>query len=153
MSDGSRPVAHYVFNFSDGGARQASALLQAKLWGVGPDERHRDALAPGDLALIYVPAPEAEFIGRVELATAVREWTPAEAAAYPGDSRSGVMLAAVEEWHRGVSMRAVVQRIDPAGSNPLVQENAAAGFASGVVLITGAEYEAAVALSRERRRT
>jgi hypothetical protein len=47
-------------------------LLQAKMWGVSRHERHRDALAPGDLALIYLPAPEAEFIGR-ELASAVRD--------------------------------------------------------------------------------
>ena len=50
-------------------------------------------------------------------------------------------------------MEAVVQRIDPTGSNPLVQANAAAGFRSDVVRITGDEYEATVALSREARGT
>jgi hypothetical protein len=79
-------MAHYLFNFSDGDRGQATGLLRAKMWGVGRNERHRDALAPGDLALIYLSAPEAEFIGRAELATAVHEWTPSEAAAYPGDS-------------------------------------------------------------------
>ena len=44
-------------------------------------------------------------------------------------------------------MKAVVQRIDPAGSNPFVQRNAARGFPLGVVQITADEYEAAVALS------
>jgi hypothetical protein len=46
-------------------------------------------------------------------------------------------------------MDAVVRRIDPTGSNPYVQENAASGFQSDVVQITAEEYEAAVALSRE----
>jgi hypothetical protein len=85
-------MAHYLFNFSDGDRQHATGLLQAEMWGVGRHERHRDALAPGDLALIYLPAPEAEFIGRAELATAVHDWTPAEAEAYPGDSPSGVLL-------------------------------------------------------------
>jgi hypothetical protein len=128
-------------------------LLQAKMWGVGRHERHRDALAPGDLALIYLPAPEAEFIGRAKLATAVHDWTPSEAEAYPGDSASGVVLSHVEEWDPAVPMDTVVQRIDPTASNPLVQANAAAGFRTGVVRITADEYEAAFALSREARGT
>jgi hypothetical protein len=144
-------MAHYLFNFSGGDRRQATALLRAKMWGVGRNERHRDALAPGDLALIYLSAPEAEFIGRAELATAVHEWTPSEAAAYPGDSASGVLLAHVDEWDPAVPMNTVVQRIDPTGSNPLVQANAAVGFRMGVVLITRDEYENALALSREAR--
>jgi hypothetical protein len=123
------------------------------MWAVGRDERHRDALAHGDLALIYLPAPEAEFIGRAALATAVHDWTPSEAAGYPGDSPSGVLLSQVEEWDPAVPMDAVVQRIDPTASNPLVQANAAAGFRTGVVRITADEYEAALALSREARRT
>lgn len=119
------------------------------MWAVGRDERHRDALVPGDLALIYLPASEAEFIGRAELATAVHDWTPSEA--YPGDSPSGVLLSHVEEWDPAVPMDTVVQRIDPAASNPLVQANAAAGFRTGVVRITEDEYETALALSREAR--
>jgi hypothetical protein len=144
-------IAHYLFNFSGGDRRQAIALLRAKMWGIGHKERHRDALAPGDLALIYLSAPEGEFIGRTELATAVHEWTPSEAAAYPGDSASGVVLAHVDEWDPAVPMDTVVQRIDPTGSNPLVQANAAVGFRTGVVLITRDEYENALALSRETR--
>jgi hypothetical protein len=120
------------------------------MWAVGRRERYRDVLAPGDLALIYVPAPEAEFIGRAELATAVHDWTPSEAAAYPGDSLSGVLLIHVEEWNPAVPMTAVVQRIDPTASNPYVQSNAAVGFRTDVVRITGDEYEAALALSRAR---
>jgi hypothetical protein len=146
-------MAYYLFNFSDGDRHQAALLLHAKMWGVGRPERYRDALAPGDLALIYLSAPEAEFIGRAELATAVRDWIPSEAEAYPGDSPSGVLLSHVEKWDPPVPMDTVVQRIDPTASNPHVQANAAAGFRMGVVRITGDEYETALALSREARRT
>lgn len=146
-------IAHYLFTFSGGDRQQATVLLRAKMWGVGRDERHRDALAPGDLAVIYLPAPEAEFIGRAQLATAVHDWTPSEADAYPGDSPSGVLLSHVEEWDPAVSMESVVRRIDPTASNPLVQTNATAGFRMAVVRITEAEYEKTLALSREARGT
>jgi hypothetical protein len=144
-------MAHYLFNFSDGDREQAATLLRVKMWGVGRHERYRDALTPGDLALIYVPAPEAEFIGRAELATAVHDWTPSEAEAYPGDSPSGVLLSHVEEWDPALSMDPVVERIDPTASNPLVQANAAVGFRLGIVRITDDEYENALALSRDAR--
>jgi hypothetical protein len=144
-------VAHYLFNASGGDGREARALLRAKMWGVDRNERHCDALGPGDLALIYVSAPVGEFIGRAELATAVHDWTPAEAAAYPGDAASGVLLAQGEEWDPAVSMETVVQRIDPTRSNPIVQANAAIGFPTGVVLITAGEYEQAVSLGGEAR--
>jgi hypothetical protein len=144
-------MAHYLFNFTDGDRQRASAFLRAKTWEVRRDERYGEALAPGDLALIYVSSAEAEFIGRAELATAVHDWTPAESQAYRGDSSSGVTLCNVEEWDPGVPMDAVARRIDPAASNPLVQANARDGFQSSVVRITAAEYENAVAVSRERR--
>jgi hypothetical protein len=48
-------------------------------------------------------------------------------------------------------METAVQRIDPTGSNPLVQANAAAGFRYAVVRISDNEYEATVALSCEAR--
>jgi hypothetical protein len=144
-------MAHYVFNFSDGDRQKAIDLLHANMWGVRRDERNGDALAPGDLILIYLPAPEAEFIGCAELATAVHDWTPSEHEAYRGDSSSGVLLSHVDEWHPAVPMDAVVRRIDPAASNPLVQANATAGFQRSVVRISAAEYENAVALSREAR--
>jgi hypothetical protein len=147
-------MAHWLFNFSDGDREQATALLRAKMWGVGPhDKGHPDALAAGDLVLIYLAAPEREFIGRAELATAVHDWTPSEADAYPGESPSGVLLSRVEEWGPAVPMDTVVQRIDPTGSQPLVQANAAAGFRYAVVRIDDDEYEATVALSREARGT
>ena len=138
-------MSYYVFNFS-GDRVEAAALLRAKMWGMGGEEQHRDELAPGDRALIYV-ALERAFIGRAAVASAVHHWTRSEADAYPGVSRNGVVLSEVDEWDRVVSMDAVVQRIDPTASNPLVQANAAAGFRMALVQITGDEYEAALALS------
>ena len=146
-------MAHWLFNFSDGDREQATELLRAKMWRVRRDERWGEALAPGDLALIYLSAPDAEFIGQAELATAVHDWTPTEAEVYPGQSPSGVLLSHVEEWDPAVPMETVVQRIDPTASNPLVQANAAAGFRYGLVRITDDEYEATVALSREAQGT
>ena len=140
-------MAHYVFTTSTGDAGMAAALMRAKLWAVAPDEPHGAELAPGDLALIYV-ATERTFVGRAEVATPVHDWTPLEAAAYPGDAAGGVVLSAVEVWEAAVSMDSVVQRIDPTGSNPLVQENASGGFRTGVVRITEDEYEAALGLGR-----
>jgi hypothetical protein len=146
-------MAHFLFNFSDTNRQHAIALLRAKMWGVGLSEVHRDELAPGDLVLIYLAAPNAQIVGRAEVATPVHDWTPSEAGAYPGDSVSGVLLSHVEEWDPAVQMDAVVQRIDPTGSNPLVQANAATGFPLGVVAITRDEYEAALAVRRETRGT
>jgi hypothetical protein len=143
-------VAHYLFNFSDGVREHVAPLLDAKMWGIGGDERHREELAPGDVALIYVATP-GEFIGRAELATAVHEWTPSEAKDFPGDSPSGVLLSDVERWDPAVPMESVVARIDPTASNPLVQANATLGFQLGVIGITADEYKAALALSREAR--
>jgi hypothetical protein len=149
-------VGHYLFNFSrrhaaKGGSlrEQAAASLRVKVWGVDADEPHRDALAAGDLILIYLAEPERAFIGRAELGSAVREWTPSEAQMYRGDSTSGVMLAQVEEWDPPVPMNAVLPRLDPAGSNPYVQANTKAGFRTGVVRITAHEYETVLAVRVE----
>ena len=144
---GLREVAHYIFNFVRGDAAEGSALreqavgfLRLRMWGIGTDERHGNALAAGDLILIYLGAPEREFIGRVELASAAHDWTPSEAQVYPGDSASGVVLAQVEEWDPPVPMDIVLSQIDPA-------ENAKADFAAGVVRITATEYETALAVA------
>jgi hypothetical protein len=112
------------------------------MWGVGGDEPHRNALAPGDLILIYLGAPEREFIGRAELASEVHDWTPSEAQMYPGDSTSGVVLAWVEEWDPPVSMNTVLAQID--------SPEAKADFQAGVVLITPGEYDTALAVAAGR---
>jgi hypothetical protein len=105
-------VAHYLFNFVKEDAakgpallEQAAGFLRVGMWGIDADEPHRNALASGDLILIYLGAPEREFIGRAELASAVHDWTPSEAQVYPGDSPSGVLLAQVEEWDPPVPMK------------------------------------------------
>jgi hypothetical protein len=113
------------------------------MWGIDVDEPHSSALAPGDLILIYTGAPEREFIGHAELASAVCDWTPSEARVYPGDSPGGVLLAQVEEWDPPVPMSTVLAQIDPA-------ENAKADFEAGVVRITAGEYETALAVAAGR---
>jgi hypothetical protein len=142
-------VAHYLFNFvrvdaAPGPAvrEEATGFLRVRMWGIDADEPHRSALAAGDLTLIYLAAPERTFIGRAELASAARDWTPSEAQAYPGDAPRGVLLAQVEEWDPPVPMSAVLSQIDPA-------ENAKADFEAGVVRITATEYETALAVAAE----
>jgi hypothetical protein len=152
-------VGHYLFNFSERHAakagsirEQAAASLRVKLWGVDADEPHRDALAPGDLVLIYLAEPDRAFIGRAELGSSAREWTPSEGQMYLGDSAGGVTFAQVEEWDPPVPMSAVLPPIDPTGSNPYVQANAKAGFRTGVVRITAHEYETVLAVRLETHR-
>src|ERR671925_1256704 len=143
-------VAHYLFNFVKGDSakepalrEQATGFLRVRMWGIDADERHRDALAAGDLVLVYLGAPERKFIGRAELASAVHDWTPSEAQVYPGDSPDGVLLAWVEEWDPPVPMSTVLSQIDPA-------ENARADFEAGVVRVTLSEYETALAVAAAR---
>lgn len=143
-------MAHYLFNFTAGEApkgpalgEQAAGFLRVGMWGIDADEPHSNALAPGDVVLIYLGAPERAFIGQAELASAVRDWTPSEARVYPGDSPSGVLLAQVEEWDPPVSMNAVLSQMDPA-------ENAKADFHAAVVRITANEYETALAVAAGR---
>ena len=143
-------MKHFVLNSSEGNREQAASFLRAKRWALGRDERHCAALAPGDLVLIHVAKPRCEFIGRAELATAFRDWTPFESGA-SADGRAGVLLADVEEWPRAVPLDVVVHRIDPTASNPYVQQNAA-GFRSSIVLITAEEYATVVTLSHETRK-
>jgi len=141
-------MAHYIFNVSTGDEDAAVARLEAQMWGIGAHERHRDALTPGDLALIYMAGSDGGFIGRAELATGAHEWTQSEAQAYPGNSSGGVLLSEVERWARAVPMATVAARVDPTASNPLVQANARAGYRTALVRITAAEYEAAMAARR-----
>ena len=143
-------VAHYLFNLVRGDAANGPALhelaagfLGVSMWGIDAEEAHGHALAPGDQILIYLGAPERVFIGRAELASAVHDWTPSEAQAYPGDSARGVLLAQVEEWDPPVSMRTVLSRIGPS-------EKAKADFQAGVVRITANEYETTVAVATAR---
>jgi hypothetical protein len=143
-------MAHYLFNVVNADAATGTALreqtvgsLRVRMWGIDADEPHRDALAPADLVLLYLGAPDREFIGRAELASVVHDWTPSEARVFPGDSPGGVLLAEVEEWDPPVPMNTVLSQIDPA-------ENAKADFQAGVVRITANEYETALAVAARR---
>jgi hypothetical protein len=140
-------VAHYIFNFVGGDPaprpalrEEATGFLRVKMWGIDADEPHRNALAAGDLILVYLGAPKRKFVGRAELASAVHDWTPSEAQLYPADSPGGVLLAQVEEWDPPVPMSAVLSQINPAG-------NARADLEAGVVRITANEYETALAVA------
>jgi hypothetical protein len=142
-------VAHYLFNFVRGDAaslpalrEEATGFLRVRMWGIDADEPHRNALAAGDLILVYLAAPERKFIGRAELASAVHDWTPSEAQVYPGDSAGGVLLAQVEEWDPPVQMSTVLSQIR--------SETARAEFEAGVVRITANEYETALAVAAAR---
>jgi hypothetical protein len=142
-------VAHYLFNFVAREAppslqrEHAFAFLRAWMWGIDAEERHRNALAPGDLILAYLAAPDRTFIGRAEVASAAHDWTPPEARVCPGDSPGGVLLARVEEWDPPVPMHLVLAQIDRRG-------NARADFEEGVVRITAHEYETALAVAAGR---
>jgi hypothetical protein len=117
---------------------------------VGREERHRDALARGDLVLIFVAATS-EFVGQAKLGTAFLDPLPVDPSA-SSQAVSGVVLADAVAWTGGVTLAAAVQRIDPRGSNPYVQANAA-GFRSGVVQITAEEYDIVLSLHDEARST
>lgn len=143
-------MKYFIFNLVDGDRERAASFLNARRWVVGHDERHRDALSGGDLALVFV-AVTSEFVGRAKLETAFLDSMPVDPAA-SSLARSGVLLADGDAWTSGVPLAAAVQRIDPMGSNPYVQANAA-GFRSGVVQITAEEYDQVLSLHDEARST
>ena len=136
-------MQHFIFNLTDGDRERARSFLHARKWIVGREERHRDRLAPGDIALIFV-ALTREFVGRAEIETTFLDpmlLDPANS----GPAVSGVLLGGVEDWTSAVPLHAAVQRIDPNGSNRYVQANAA-GFPRGVMQITAGEYDIVMSL-------
>ena len=137
-------MQHFIFNLADGDRERAKSFLYAKRWVVSRDERHRDALAPGDLALVFV-ALTREFVGRAEIKTTFLDPMPTDPAT-SGTALSGVLLGDVEAWTSGVPLDVAVQRIDPKGSNPYVQANAA-GFRAGVVQITVVRHRGVAAIA------
>jgi hypothetical protein len=137
-------VAYYIFHLTDIDTmdlrplgERANDFLRAGMWGIDIDDRHREALGEGDVALMYLGAPVRQFVARAEVASRAHEWTPVEARRYPGDSLGGVLLSQVEGWDPPVAMSAVLPQIDPA-------ENAKADFGAGVVRITSGEFETAI---------
>ncbi len=142
-------MTHYIFNVvkpdsAEGRSprEQAVELIRLKMWGVHADEPHCNALASGDLVLIYLGAPEREFIGLAQVASAVHEWTASEAQVNAGDSATGVLLAQVETWDPPVPMSAVLSQIE--------SPEARADFETGVARITAGEYETALAVAGRR---
>jgi hypothetical protein len=99
-------MRYFIFNLANGDRERAKSFLHAKRWVVGRDERHRDALAPGDLALVFV-ALTREFVGRAELKTAFLDPMPSDPAA-SGPAASGVLLGDVEDWTSGAVLSRIV---------------------------------------------
>jgi len=139
-------MQHFIFTLADGNRERAASFLRAKKWVVGRDERHRGALAPGDLVLVFVGLTR-EFVGRAELESTFLDPMPSDLVT-SGPAVSGVLLGDVEQWPSGVPLDVAVQRIDPTASNPYVQANAT-GFRAGVVQITVKEYDTVLALHDE----
>jgi len=140
-------MAFYIFNFSasqvaDTRAHREQAIerLRAGAWDIDPNTPHRDALSCGDLALIYVAAPDSVFIGCARLDSAVQELTGDHAGLRPG-----VLLSDIEEWDPPVRMETVLGRIGPS-------DKAKAEFTVDVVRITPHEYETAVTVAAEHRK-
>jgi hypothetical protein len=140
-------LSHYLFNFSRKGAakgktlrEQAAELLQVRMWGIGAKTPNRLSLAPGDRVLIYVGAPEYEFIGHAQIGSGTHEWTPQEAAQYPGTFEGGVIFGEAEVWSHPVPMKSVLPQLVLKETNPNAQ------FFSGVVRVTTGDYEAVVAV-------
>ena len=139
-------MQHFIFTLADGNRERAASFLRAKKWVVGRDERHRGALAPGDLVLVFVGLTR-EFVGRAELESTFLDPMPSDLVT-SGPAVSGVLLGDVEQWPSGAPLDVAVQRIDPTASNPYVQANAT-GFRAGVVQITVKEYDTVLALHDE----
>jgi len=118
-------MGQYLFNLSKKGAakgqtlrEQASQLLALKMWGVGAKTPNRNSFTPGDRVLIYVGAPEFEFIGHAELASATRQWTPEEAGRYAGSFDGGVLFSQTQIWEHPVPMKTVLPELDLKETNP-----------------------------------
>jgi hypothetical protein len=140
-------MAHYLFNFAKKGAakgktlrEQAAELLDVRMWGIGAKAPNRASLASGDRIVIYVGAPEYEFIGHAELASAAHEWSPEEMVRYPGGFESGVTFTEAEAWPHPVPMKSVLPQL------ALKEKNPGARFFSGVIRITKEDYETVVAV-------
>jgi hypothetical protein len=141
-------MQHFIFNLAEGDRERAKSFLHARRWLVSREERHRDALAPGDLVLIFVTRT-GEFVGHAELESGFLDPMPSDPAT-SGPAQSGVLLRYAEKWASGVPLDLAVQTIDPKRANPYVQANAA-GFRAGVVQVTANEYDIVMSLRNRRR--
>lgn len=130
-------MAHYLLyvagEFGDESAlrEQVDARLRAGRWPLADGERHRDALAPGDRALIYIGAPLHEVVGCAVVTSAVQPWP---------NGGGVVLLSHIERWQPPAPMREVLARIDTSAG-------ARADFTAGVMRITSTEYTATLTLA------
>jgi hypothetical protein len=143
-------MAHYLFNFVKAAAAkgsplrdQAGKLLEMKLWGVGPKAPLRDGLAPGDLILAYVGAPEKLFIGQATVARGFHEWTPEEAIVYGQEAGghgfpAGVTFGDTEAWSKPVPIDSVWSGMPASKTNPNHV------FLPGIVRIKEEDFEIVV---------
>jgi hypothetical protein len=136
-------VAYFLFNFTKKGAEkgvtlreQAARLLEVRLWGIGAKTPNRARLSPGDCILVYVGAPEREFIGHGVLSSGVHDWTPGEQRVYPeGSWGNGVSFGTAEVWDEPVSLKSVWPDMPASAKNPKGQ------FFAGVMQIKQKDYE------------
>jgi hypothetical protein len=139
-------MGHYLFNFTRRNAEkgrplrnQAAELAALKLWGIGEDAPNRGSLLAGDRVLLYVGAPEKEFIGQAVLASGAHPWTSDEGSCYPGGMTSGVAFSEVDLWEHPLSLQAAMPGLDLEKTNPK------ALFFSGVTKVTQHDFQAIVA--------
>ena len=90
--------------------------MRAKSWVVNREKHNRDALAPRDLAPVFIVLTR-ELVGRVELKTTFLDPMRSDPVT-SGPAASGVLLGDVEDWTSAVPLDVAVKRIDPKASNP-----------------------------------
>jgi len=101
---------------------------------------------PADVAMKV--ADQLRTTGKVQhgrLGVGIQSVNQALAQSFGLPDTNGALIGAVEDWTSGVPLDVAVQRIDPEGSNPYVQANAA-GFRAGAVQVTVKEYDIVVSL-------
>lgn len=143
-----RAVAYFLFNYTAANAKkgvplrkQAAALLDLGLWGIGEKTQNRKALQSGDQIVAYVGAPERAFVGRATLASAVHPWAPDEKQRYPLTFGQGVAFSEVVVWDKPVPLHSVWGGLTAAKTNPK------GVFQGGVARLVQEDYEAIVAVA------
>ena len=145
-------MSFFLLNFARSAAfdnarplcEQAVELLRTRLWGIGPNAPFRAVLAPGDEVVVYVGAPDRMLVGSGVLATAVREWTPEEAARYPGGFSGGIEFGRISVWSPAIPIHSL------RSSLRLTQTNREPRFLAGVVRLDEADFRTIIAATALR---
>jgi Protein of unknown function (DUF429) len=120
-------VAHYIVQFTKGGAklktgltRQARDLLRLGLWGVPPTAQLKMRPRPGDGVLVAVGSPDRVFIGTAVVAHGYHRFNEEEAARFPSTLSydSGLSLTQVRVWPRALPLMGAWPKTAAAVSNP-----------------------------------